>query len=489
MKSIPSISAAPALGAMTDATTVRKLAVAAAGCAVAAGAVWLASFGEARYAVAGAVMLPLGVLAVLRPQAAIVATLAWLPFQAELRRLMMAIEPWSGYDPLLLVAPFAAALLFAQLLMRGFHGPRTPVSRLAWALLAVMLLQVLNPLQGGLRVGLAGCLFYVVPLLWYWIGREYLTPAVLHRAFTGIVVPVSLVTSAMGIYQVLYGFLPYQQRWIDVAGYTALQQSDTAIKAFSTYGSSQEFAAYMVAGIGVLLAMVIRRRNASILLIALVLVFGMLMTGSRGPIVVCMGMVAVALAVQGKTMRAWAPGLIVFLVLGGVGLYLTLSNIDPMAVDASWRPMLRHQVEGLTDPMDSTAPGHVVMIGSGILAGVTNPFGYGLGATTIAAGKFGADGGFGTEVDISNLFVSLGAVGGLIYLALIAAIVYRIGWFWHVRRTELGLIAIVVLAGAFGQWLSGGMYSVVPLVWLTVGVIDRDAARLTALIPSEEIDA
>lgn len=436
----------------------------------------LAFSGQARIAMAAAVGVSLCVIAVVRPTVAILLTMVYLPFQGEFRRALLYLEPWSGFDPLLLVGPAVVGVLTAQLLLRGSSVPTTPLNKWVRVLLVVMLIQVINPLQGGIRVGVTGMLFYVVPLLWYWAGREHVQPRTMYRLLLGIVLPIGTITALVGCYQVFVGMPEHHLWWIHEGGYAALQQGGGTIKAFSTFASSQEFAAYTGIAALTVFAMLIYHRRASILLFAIVPIAGMLMTGSRGPIVMILGGITVILAVQARSMKAWAPGLVLASVLSGAGLYFTLVNIDANSVNDRFRPMLQHQIDGLTDPVNSTAPGHVKMKIHGVIAGLKNPLGYGLGSTTLAAGKFGGGLGRGTEADISNIFVSLGVVGGVAYLGVIVLALKQSLMMWHHNRQEIGLLALALLVITLGQWLSGAVYSVVPLVWLMIGVIDRQAA-------------
>src|SRR4051794_3730654 len=105
------------------------------------------------------------------PKYGVLACLAYLAGLGALRR-------WAEFhfgvvtnDPLLLVVP---AVVFVTALEGQVWqtGPRRDLTRSALAVLVAMLIQALNPLQGAISVGLAGLLFYVVPVLWFFIARK-----------------------------------------------------------------------------------------------------------------------------------------------------------------------------------------------------------------------------------------------------------------------------------------------------------------------------
>src|SRR5262249_1813187 len=144
---------------------------------------------------------------------------------------------------------------------------------------------------------------------------------------------------------------------------------------------------------------------------------------------------------------------------------------------SSSNSLVSHQLGGLADPFNkdkSTLPAHLGMFQNGISSGLLDPLGNGLTSTTLAGSRIGTADSRSTEVDISNAFVSLGTLGGLAYLVLVvlalqAALRYAV----H-RRDPVSLSILGTLIVIFGQWMNGGMYSVAPLVWLSIGFVVRD---------------
>jgi hypothetical protein len=110
-----------------------------------------------------------------------------------------------------------------------------------------------------------------------------------------------------------------------------------------------------------------------------------------------------------------------------------------------------------------------------------NPLGDGLGSTTKAAHKFGKpeDITGSMEVDISNVFLSTGTFGGLIYLLIVILTVKQSIQFWSRHRLLVGLCIAGVLGVTLLNWLAGGRYALTPLIWFLIGSLDRMNADLS----------
>ena len=108
-----------------------------------------------------------------RPAFGTVASLVYLALIGGVRRWLIPLVGYSGNDPLLLVVP---AVLVARAMtlrkQKGVHHSSRLTTMTLW-LLGLMLLQACNPLQGAIGVGLGGIVFYVIPMLWFFVGRQY----------------------------------------------------------------------------------------------------------------------------------------------------------------------------------------------------------------------------------------------------------------------------------------------------------------------------
>jgi hypothetical protein len=145
-------------------------------------------------------------------------------------------------------------------------------------------------------------------------------------------------------------------------------------------------------------------------------------------------------------------------------------------------------VSGLANPtgQQSTLPGHLSRVESGIAAGFIEPIGFGTGSITLAASHLGNASLLGTEFDPSNAAVAFGFVGLMLYLLVAVrslGTVYRLA---ARRRDALSIAVLGVAAVTLFQWLNGDLYSVAWLFWLTLGWADQqDLAERGELIDSE----
>ena len=151
-------------------------------------------------------------------------------------------------DLLLLVGPAMAFVLAFPLLLKV--RLKDNLSKAMLFLLVVMALEIFNPKQGGLSVGLSGAIFYIAPVLWFWVGRHYGSPAVVEKLIYRVIFPLAFLAALLGFLQTFIGFLPYEQAWIDIAAksYTALHLGGS-IRAFGFSVSGTEYAVLLMFGV------------------------------------------------------------------------------------------------------------------------------------------------------------------------------------------------------------------------------------------------
>lgn len=460
-----------------------ELAIVLLGGLGAALAGYLIATGEDRIAIAGTLLALLAATVFVQPRAAVVLTFLYLAVLGELRRGLIPVIGWSPRDILLLIAPAAAGLLVGRALLDKAIRPGALLGRGVLLLLLVMGLQIFNPRQGGLSVGLAGMLFSVAPLAWFWIGQAYATPAFLQRLFYRLVLPVAVAAALLGLYQTVIGFLPFEKEWIDISrrsGYAALSVRGT-IRAVSFFPSSAEYASYLLTAVALLWAAFFQGRRRTLVLIA-ALSAAVFLIGSRGAVLFVLVPPVVLWAIQGRTRAVWLPRVALATAAGVVALVVGLSQIDDtdprergLTAQDPTQVLLLHQKEGLLDPFDaesSTGGIHLRLILDGFRSGFTNPLGNGLGSVTLAGARFGSS-GQSSEWDMSNAFISLGLVGGALYLALVGLVLLTATRFWWTQRSLVALAIVGLLVVNIGQWLNGGHYAVAALIWFTIGALDR----------------
>jgi hypothetical protein len=405
------------------------------------------------------------------PRAAIVTTLLFLPFLALVRRLLIADSGWTSYDPMLLVGPLVAIVLIVQMVVvEERRLDRDNLAKLVYGLLALSVVQVFNPLGAGVLIGLSGLLFVSAPLLWFVVGRELADRRTISLLIYSVI-PVAVITSAYGLWQTEIGMPKWDASWVDVAGYAALQVGEQ-IRGFGTFASHTEYAAF--AGVGVVFACALALHRRTIAALALpFLGIALFFASSRGVLVLTLVAVIVLVGLRARE----GGKALVIIVLGVVTLFAGSALLGPALDRAAGRSssnLVSHQVGGIANPLDpeqSTLIGHWDLFLSGVAEGFERPLGRGPGANNNAARAGG--GGGGTDVDLSDTFVNLGFVGGLLLVAILVITFRRTVSAYFARGDVLLLAILGLLVVTLGHWLNGGHYALAPLTWFFIGWATR----------------
>ena len=110
----------------------------------------------------------------------------------------------------------------------------------------IYFLQIFNPLQGGLSVGLSGALFVLVPVVWFYFGQA-VKPAFMETTLRLMVV-LGILTSLYGLYQLTFGFPSFEQYWIDNTEFYNSISVGNVKRALATYSSAEEWGRYIEIG-------------------------------------------------------------------------------------------------------------------------------------------------------------------------------------------------------------------------------------------------
>lgn len=446
--------------------------------------------GQVNILCAVVVAIPLLTLAVVKREAAVLWTLVYLVLLGDIRRVVAQIAAPGAFDPLLLVAPAVTVVLvipvFANLRLAD------PLSKAVLGLLLVMVLEIVNPRQGPISVGLSGVFFYIVPLMWFWLGRSFGAPDLVRKIIYNVLLPLALMAGLIGICQTFIGFLPYQQAWISEVGrvYTSLYVG-TSVRAFGFSTSAAEYATLLEFAISLAVAAFLASRRSWSLAIP-ILAGALLLSGGRGltiKIVIALPVLWLVRRGQKITVVTIASmAVLASLALVSVSLIAGrfASSTEGQRGSSAAQEAMSHQMGGLAHPFDekySSAGLHSNMVTNGFLEGFTNPLGRGLGSTTFAAQKFGSDSdGGSSELDLSDMFIALGLVGGVLYFSVVVLGVRAA--FRYVRTTpwQTGLPVFAILIATLGGWLIGGQYSTCSVVFFLLGcVVYPGTAANTAL--------
>ena len=420
-------------------------------------------------------VLVIGGLTALSPRIGIIVTFVYLAILGDLRRYIFVTAGPVDKDPLLFVGPVMVVLLCGIAVQRQQLSLKTPVAKSMLALLLLMILQVFNPLQGGLDVGVAGALAYIIPALWFWVGQSWGTEEFLERIFYRVVVPVAVPAAILGLLQTIYGFLPFEAMWVRLTHAQTISVNGQ-YRSFSFFVSPAEYILYVDAALlAVIVPLALKRLRLSLLL-APMFALAVILFGARGPIIYGLLAVVVVWAVQDRRPRVILVRGVLALLVGVAGVVYVASQAQDVQISDQIDPYINREAEGFLKPQDSTAGVHGMMFLDGVKAGIENPAGNGLGASTASA-KSGVG---GTEVDISNMFNSLGVIGGLFYLFIFASIWREAFLNWQRTRTLGALVVIAFGISQFGNWLNGGHYALSALVWFAIGSMDISFAQTAA---------
>jgi hypothetical protein len=431
--------------------------------------------GDLRLLIAAVIAFVVTAMAMVNIRIAILGMVIFLTFLGDLRRMIIPAAGWSGTDPLLLIGPLFAILVFAYGWASGKARVDTPLAKWSLFLIVIMTLQVFNPRQGGLMVGMAGIMFLMVPLFWFWIGRTFLTEASMNTLLLNIVLPLSGIALMMGLYQVFYGYLDYQMDWYWIAGYTALGNPNIGLAPISLFASATEYGNYLIVAMAIITAYGLTK-NRSILLLLPLFFAAVFLTGSRGPVVKILLVGTGLVGVLGPR-KTWLVRGLFTVVIGVAGFAWVMSGIDtspPEGPRTSLETKFSRQAQVLDGPgqKGSTWRIHGYMMIHGYVDGFTDPLGLGLGSVTKAAMKFGGQAA-STEADASNVFRATGLFGGVAYHVMIFFIIVSAFRYWDRTRKPVALAILGILGVTFLLWLGGGQYAISPLVWLCIGALDR----------------
>lgn len=427
-------------------------------------------------------------------EAGLMAIMIFEPFRGFLRRAQYILVPYSPTEPIHLLVPIATLCAFLMVLFR--HKLETirltPLAGWTTALAAICFVQMFNPLQGSLFIGLSGGLFFLVPMAWFYFGqtvREDFVPKLLR-----VIVVLGLITSLYGVYQLVFGYPYFEKYWIDNTDLYNSIAVDKIQRALATFNNSEEWGRYIQIGCTIALGLAMCREEGGkrvLWFAAAVLLFVMIaFTGQRTSIFGVMLSGAILFLTGAKSFQGAAARLM--LLCAPVVLIAALSQQmdDAPDLDETNRvgTMLNHTTKGTVNPTGEGSLEARIDTWTEIVTQdiPSNPIGVGLGATTLAANREDIE----NSVPIDNHFFSLAISAGvpamliLIFILARAAIFCFRGW----RRSESGtreenlwrimlaLTAAFILNNFFGT--SFTIYSIAPIGWLLIGWISAAYQKL-----------
>jgi hypothetical protein len=428
------------------------------------------------------ITLPLVVAITWQSPRTMVAVLpVWMAMLGIVRRLTPGGRnvTLSG-DPILLIAPIVLVILFFVAVNRGALRDRTRLATIVGLFGILALVEAFNPRQGSLLTGLTGLLFILVPMLAFWVGRTLLDEA-LALQLVKTVAALALAAAIYGLFQQFHGLPSWDRSWINSKGYNALSLGQNVIRAFGTFSSAEEYAAFLSIGLVAWLVLATRSTRmfpplhlAAIGTVAVALWFE---SERTAVFLSCLAIGVMAAA------RLRLPPLGV--ILGGAGAILLLIFIGGHlgsggGGSGTAHVLSSHVTKGIAGPFSagSSLPGHIRATRIGVLEAFKNPLGHGTGSVTLAKGRYSKHThATGTEFDPGNMGIAFGIFGIIIY-AMFGFYAVRTAYRAAVQqRTVVALFGLGMLMATLFQWTNGDLYSVCWLIWLFLGYLDVTLMR------------
>src|ERR1051326_3284262 len=218
-------------------------------------------------------------------EAGLIGMMLFDPVRGLARRAQYLFVDYAAQDPIHLLTPIvtlcALVLLLRSRRLEMFVA--TPLAGAVSVLAAIYFLEIFNPLQGGLAIGLGGALFMLVPLVWFFFGQS--VDEVFINKVLRLMIVIAIVTSAYGIYQLLCGYPAFEQYWLDnTDNYESINVGHIR-RALATFSSAEEWGRYAefsaIAAFGFMAGKKGLLRRAAWLMCGVALVGAVLLTGQR----------------------------------------------------------------------------------------------------------------------------------------------------------------------------------------------------------------
>ncbi len=401
----------------------------------------------------------------------VVVMLSYLVLLGLIRRELIPSTGYISNDPITLVSFFVGGMFFLRMVLMRKIPRNTPVARLILPLVILMILEIFNPLQGGIAVGIGGAIFRLTPLFWYFIGFSKGNRSLSKVVFI-FIVAIGVFESFVGLRQTV-GLNEIEKFWILISRGSSQALTQSVYRCFGTLLSFSEYVFILNMGAALCWVAFLRRRYIYIIPFT-ILGWALVLSSSRGGVVSLFLMMVVVWAIQARNYRAWIPRLVIAIVIAIWGLTLGIEKAKEVEADDRTAVFLNHQIKGLSDPLgkESTGGSHVSLVTNGILRGFLTPTGIGLGVGTVASSKFGA-GQVSAEADFADMFMALGFIGGILYILICFRICVTMGMYWHDTRDHLALSIIALMAVCQGNWLAGAHYAQTMILWFLIGTMDR----------------
>jgi hypothetical protein len=429
-------------------------------------------------------------------EAGLLAMMLFEPFRGLIRRAQYLFVSYASQDPIHVLTPIVTLLAFVLLLRsrRLEIFSSTPLALAVSVLGLIYLVEIFNPLQGGLFVGLAGALFMLVPLIWFYFGQsvneEFITKVL------RVVVVLGVLTSLYGVYQLVFGYPGFEQYWLDNTDFYDSINVGHVRRALATFSSAEEWGRYAeigaIAAFGFAAGVKRIMQRAGWLLCGIALMGAVLLTGQRTAVFGLMIGIG-TLVMLGATTFSRA-----FMRLGLILLpvVLVVAFVSPPTDEEMWSKgdnetvstLLSHTQRGTLKPAGEESFQVRLENWGYLLTKVIpyRPLGAGLGAGSLGEVRFQSE----SDLPAIDSFILVVAIAcGIPGALLFAWILGRATWLSIItarqapadgsntatRRIVAAIMPALILNSIFG--LTFTLYSVAPLAWLFIGWISVETLK------------
>ena len=438
-------------------------------------------------------------------EAGLIAMMLFEPLRGVIRRAQYLFVDYSNSDPIHLLTPIVT-LLALILLLKNQRLEIFRQTRLAPAvsiLLLIYFIQIFNPLQGGLFVGLSGALFMLVPVFWFYFGQA--AKSGFLKTALRLMVVMGLITSLYGVYQLVFGLTSFDQFWLEHSEYNNWVRVAGVVRSMATFANAEEWSRYLdLSALGAFgLAVMANRYAHRIAWFACgVLLFGaLILSGERVSIFgFFLGSVILLLSgarTPGGIVRRAALFLIPALLIVVFAKPPTEGDLWEKDQSQALQSMVSHSARGILQPTgEGSLYSRFENWGEAARVILYRPFGLGIGAGSIAQTRDAKepDDLPATDSYVLSATLACGIPAGLLCLWIFG---YATSISWRafrraspdsrdsgVWRVMLAMMSVLTFINLFGY--SFLLVSVAPVGWLLIGWVSAEDLRIRAE-PEREI--
>ncbi|MDX6403843.1 MAG: hypothetical protein QOH70_1298 [Blastocatellia bacterium] len=440
-------------------------------------------------------------------EAGLTAMMLFEPLRGIIRRAQYLFVPYDSQDPIHVLTPIVTLLAFALLLKRERLAILTasPLAGAVSLLGLIYFIEIFNPLQGGLVVGLSSAMFVLLPLLWFYFGQTLKEDFLRHGL--RLIVVIGLVTSLYGVYQLMFGYPSFEQIWIEKTDFYNSIAVGHIERALATFCSAEEWGRYTELGAIIAFGFAVARKKlttrAAWLVAGAFLTVFVILTGQRSAVFgLVVGLITLVLIgargfgnALARVAMLLAPVLLLLVFMQAPAEDEMWSNDSTQTVST----VLSHTQRGVLKPAEEESFQVRLTNWTYLLTDVIpyRPLGAGIGAGSLSEWRYSQDSDL-PPIDSSILLQAITC--GIPGLLLFVWILSRSTWLsWRVaRRAAAGdanasvkrivaaMMVAIVLNSMFG--LTFTLYSIAPIAWLLIGWISAETLRTYREVDREIIE-